>query len=392
MGTAAASSRSPETSRAEDILHRAIDRERRRSQRRIAVLRLLGVSAAAALAAGYGLGSDAPEWRAALPALAVYWVASAALAVFIWRRPAIHRFTGLGLALVDAPLAFWLQAGTLAQSRSPEGAAIFGLALFICFTALSALSLDRVLIPTVTGVCAAFALLLMRRAGVPAAPQAAGLIVLGVTGAAAWYQVGRVRLLIASVSHEGLKREKLGRYFSSSVAERIQSVDRLPVESCEVTVLFSDIRDFTALSEKLAPEQVVAMLNEYHARMVEAIFRHNGTLDKFIGDGIMAYFGAPVRDAEHPRRAVECALDMQREVVVGDIGSPERRLEFTAIGDTVNLASRLEGLTKGSGAVILASKQTRERAGDGFAWTAAVPMAVKGKSEPVLTFSPSARG
>jgi adenylate cyclase len=182
----------------------------------------------------------------------------------------------------------------------------------------------------------------------------------------------------------------------------------------EVSVLFTDIRGFTSLSETMPPEKIVAMLNSYFEEQVEVIFRHGGTLDKFIGDAIMAFWGAPVAHPEHARLAVEAALAMSDtleawrqgigevggdldigigihsgDAVVGFIGSGER-LDYTAIGDTVNLASRIEGQTKGR-ARILVSEVTRNACREAFEWRDHGSCQVKGREQEVRLFEPVAK-
>jgi len=180
----------------------------------------------------------------------------------------------------------------------------------------------------------------------------------------------------------------------------------------EVTLLFSDIRGFTTLSETRKPEEVVALLNRYFSLQVDVVFRHGGSLDKFIGDCIMALWGAPLDDPEHARHAVACALDMadtlqafKRELgaeqsdfdvgiglhsgpaVVGLIGSDKRR-EYTAIGDSVNLASRIEGLTKDAKRRILVSRDTMEKCADSVDFVPAGSYKVKGRAQEVELFEP----
>lgn len=213
------------------------------------------------------------------------------------------------------------------------------------------------------------------------------------------------------------EREKLkgafGKFVNEEIAERVLS-GRLALggESKEVTIFFSDIRSFTSISEKLTPLEVVGFLNEYLTLMVGIVRKKGGTVDKFIGDAIMALFGAPLSTANDPVNAVETALLMREAlkkynvgrgsrakpiikigmgintgpVLAGQIGS-EDRLEYTVIGDAVNLASRLEGLNKVFGTDILISENTHALVKDKFHCVPMRKVKVKGKQSEQKVFA-----
>jgi adenylate cyclase len=283
----------------------------------------------------------------------------------------------------------------------------------------------------VAGLYAAFA------RNVSAGRSAAGLGAASALAlAAAWLAAGRLLLLpvlvplgaawlfyaaaaLAGYLEERRKRAEavamFSRFVNPYVVRKLLEHGGLEGEgrTREVTLLFSDIRGFTSLSETRPPEEVVDILNRYFTRQVEVIFRHGGSLDKFIGDAIMAFWGAPLDDPDHARHAVACALDMADELlafrtelgeagagfdvgigahsgpaVVGLIGSDKRR-EYTSIGDTVNLASRIEGLTKDAGRRILVSRETMERCAGAFDFVSCGTYPVKGRAQPVELFEPS---
>jgi len=190
--------------------------------------------------------------------------------------------------------------------------------------------------------------------------------------------------MIKGLKDRDFIKDTFGRYVSKQVAEAILN-GRLELggERKRATVLISDIRNFTAISEKFPPEEVVDFLNEYFSEMVSVVTKYEGTLDKFIGDALLAVFGAPITHPDDAKRAVFAALEMQEKLkefnkkrvkkgkneirigvavhtgnlVAGNIGS-EVRMEYTVIGDTVNLTSRLEPLNKQFGTQILISEST----------------------------------
>ncbi|MEN8107071.1 MAG: adenylate/guanylate cyclase domain-containing protein, partial [Pseudomonadota bacterium] len=227
--------------------------------------------------------------------------------------------------------------------------------------------------------------------------------------------------LLAQYLTEARSRRQLKSVFGQYVPpEIVDEMSRNPDEdfsvegeSRELSVLFCDIRSFTTISESLAADELKKLLNYFFTPMTRIIFEKRGTIDKYVGDMIMAFWGAPVQDPEHRKRAVEAALamleqlaDMQDELRernwppvnigigintgmmnVGDMGSEYRRA-YTVIGDAVNLGSRLEGLTKYYGVRLIVSETTAEGL-DGMVLRCLDRVKVKGKNEPVTIFEPA---
>ncbi|MBN3963154.1 adenylate/guanylate cyclase domain-containing protein [Nostoc sp. NMS8] len=219
-------------------------------------------------------------------------------------------------------------------------------------------------------------------------------------------------VVLEDISQEKRMKTTMSRYLTPHVAEQVMALgeDALMVgERKEVTILFSDIRGYTTLTENLGAAEVVLLLNQYFETMVEAVFNHEGTLDKFIGDALMAVFGAPLPLTEnHAWRAVQSALDMRQrleefnqrriiqaqpqinigigissgDVVSGNIGS-RKRMDYTVIGDGVNLSSRLEAVTKDYGCDIILSEFTYQLCSDRIWVRQLDKIRVKGKHQAV---------
>ena len=220
-------------------------------------------------------------------------------------------------------------------------------------------------------------------------------------------------IVLEDITTEKRVKGTLARYMTKEVADRLlESGDAvLGGQMQEATVLFSDIRDFTTITERLGPQETVAMLNEYFTVMVEHIFQWQGILDKYIGDALLAVFGAPIRGEEDADNAVRAAIQMVRSldelnrrrrekeqdpihmgigintdvVLTGNIGSI-KRMDYTCIGDGVNLASRLEGLNKFFGTSIIISENTLRKLKKSYKTRKIDWIRVKGKQKPVIIY------
>ena len=223
-----------------------------------------------------------------------------------------------------------------------------------------------------------------------------------------------INILGKKVEAEIVNRERFSRLLSPNVAEKVMAGE-LKVEKGgalvpECTVFNSDIRGFTSMSEKASPEVIVEMLNDYFEQMVETLFKYEGTLDKFMGDGIMALWGAPVTHPDDALRCVSCALEQMKvlgsfnrqrvekdlpslavgigvhtgPLVAGYIGS-SKALSYTVIGDTANTSARLCGVA--AAGQILVSETTLARLGGKFEYEELPPATLKNKEKPFKVFN-----
>jgi adenylate cyclase len=222
--------------------------------------------------------------------------------------------------------------------------------------------------------------------------------------------------LRAKVETDGLRetqqmiRSTFERFVSPAVVEQLLANPEqvsLGGRLQEVTVLFTDLENFTGISERAEPEKLLGILNTYHSLVVRIILEHAGTVDKFIGDGVMALFNTPLEQSDHALRAVKSALDIREALpelyksfearyqmrinfgihsgtaIVGNVGTSEI-MDFTAVGDTVNLAARLQGLARSS--QILVSEATYAQVSKDIDAKMIGSLTVKGRSEPVMAY------
>lgn len=228
------------------------------------------------------------------------------------------------------------------------------------------------------------------------------------------FAVSQVSRLLFEQAQQQMMRDVMARYLSPSVSQWVlKQPERLTLggETRTMTAFFCDLRGFTTLSQAMEPQALVAVLNDYMSAMTEIVFRHDGVLDKYIGDEIMAFWNAPMDQPDHARRACATALDMVKRLyelqaqwkgrgsprldlgiginsgsmVVGNMGSRDR-LAYTVLGDAVNIASRLQGVNKDYGTRVLISEATKEAAGDSFVYRFLDLVQVKGRTEPLACY------
>ncbi|QOZ47366.1 adenylate/guanylate cyclase domain-containing protein [Bradyrhizobium sp. CCBAU 53340] len=348
------------------------------------------------LAGGY---DGVPAARCALPSPAsVRQMARSSVAGVFVHATAVRNLiehdaiTELGVpARLILTIVFAAVIAAAACLLAPTGAAITWLALTVAYTAVA-----------VSTFAHAIALPLTE-------PVLAGLAALAM-------MIG-YRFVIAD-REERFLRKSFAFYLAPEVIDSMVASGKMPVlggEMRDITMFFSDLSGFSSIAEKMTPAELVALMNEYLSAMTDIIESHGGYVDKYIGDSIVAMFGAPADDPDHARHAVAAALQCRDrledlndnhpafrgrglahriglnsgEAVVGNIGS-RRRFNYTVMSDTVNLASRLEGTNKYYGTVIMASEATVSQSRDAYTWRELDLVRVQGRDEPIRVYEPLA--
>ncbi len=385
-------------------------------------------------------GRAIPHWRApeAFPAVSAAAVIQSDLALRDGGQPALDPSI-----FTDKIVLFGFSApGLLDMRPSPVAGVTSGVEIHA--QTLESLLSDDFLreTPTVAGWCLAAALALAAGAAVSLAPGAlAGAVAVAVylplpaLAAVGAYALGLwlplvlpqaavagsliVAILVGYATEGRQKRfikSAFRQYLSPAVIEELLSHPermRLGGECRELTIFFSDLQGFTSISERLDPEALTSLLNEYLTAMTDIILDEGGTVDKYEGDAIIAFWNAPLDQPDHAARGVRAALRCQErlaelrphfrekagvdlsmriglntgQAVVGNMGSSSR-FDYTMLGDAVNLAARLEGVNKQFGTYTMISKATREAAGEGFMARELARVAVVGKAEPVTVYEP----
>lgn len=302
----------------------------------------------------------------------------------------------------------WVDASLGVPARPEIIVASF--ALLICFSVARA-RLAHVVLSTVTSILSVTAVALLQGWAHPVwTPFVAScLFALGLL-------IGFTNRRLGSMFADIRRRENLSRFLPRQVVERVLAQGGAPLEPVqrEVTILFSDIRSFTTMAESLAPREVLKFLDEYFGHMGQIVRGHEGMLNKFLGDGMLAVWGVPDHQTDHAERAIRAALDMRRKllelnaqrareglpdirigigihtgvVAAGMLGGADQR-EYTVIGDAVNLASRIEGLTRDAGTDLLISESAWAQTRGRFAGTRVGEEKVKGREQAVVLFAVS---